>query len=147
MKRIIFVLVLGVLLAWIIPVNASTVVLEETGFIFGLGGETFSFVADQTPLVYEVTLTDLEFPGPFDVLGVAITTSVESVTELLAPGTTMFDVDFGTTYFANVLGRTDDDLGAGLFGINISAVPVPGAIWLLGSGLIGLVGLRRKFRK
>jgi len=27
------------------------------------------------------------------------------------------------------------------------AVPVPGAIWLLGSGLIGLLGLRRKFRK
>ncbi|MEW6262177.1 MAG: hypothetical protein AB1641_03785 [Thermodesulfobacteriota bacterium] len=27
-----------------------------------------------------------------------------------------------------------------------SAVPIPGAIWLLGSGLLGLVGLRRKFR-
>ncbi|MDY7001295.1 MAG: discoidin domain-containing protein [Thermodesulfobacteriota bacterium] len=27
------------------------------------------------------------------------------------------------------------------------AVPVPGAVWLLGSGLLGLLGLRRKFRK
>jgi hypothetical protein len=26
------------------------------------------------------------------------------------------------------------------------AVPVPGAVWLLGSGLIGLVGLRRKYQ-
>ncbi|MDY6990727.1 MAG: VPLPA-CTERM sorting domain-containing protein [Thermodesulfobacteriota bacterium] len=26
-------------------------------------------------------------------------------------------------------------------------VPVPGAVWLLGSGLIGLVGIRRKFNK
>ena len=26
-------------------------------------------------------------------------------------------------------------------------VPVPGAVWLLGSGLIGLVGFRRKFKK
>ncbi len=26
-------------------------------------------------------------------------------------------------------------------------VPIPGAIWLLGSGLIGLAGLRRRFRK
>jgi hypothetical protein len=26
-------------------------------------------------------------------------------------------------------------------------VPIPGAVWLLGSGLIGLVGIRRKFRK
>ena len=28
-----------------------------------------------------------------------------------------------------------------------SAVPIPGAIWLLGSGLIGIVGIRRKFKK
>ena len=28
-----------------------------------------------------------------------------------------------------------------------SAVPIPGAIWLLGSGLIGLIGIRRRFRK
>ena len=27
-----------------------------------------------------------------------------------------------------------------------NAVPIPGAVWLLGSGLIGLVGLRRKMR-
>lgn len=27
-----------------------------------------------------------------------------------------------------------------------SPVPIPGAVWLLGSGLIGLVGLRRKFQ-
>lgn len=27
------------------------------------------------------------------------------------------------------------------------AVSIPGAVWLLGSGLLGLVGLRRKFRK
>lgn len=28
-----------------------------------------------------------------------------------------------------------------------SPVPLPGAIWLLGSGLIGIVGIRRKFKK
>lgn len=30
--------------------------------------------------------------------------------------------------------------------ISVNAVPIPGAVWLLGSGLLGLVGLRR-FRK
>jgi hypothetical protein len=28
-----------------------------------------------------------------------------------------------------------------------STVPIPGAVWLLGSGLVGLVGLRKKFKK
>lgn len=31
--------------------------------------------------------------------------------------------------------------------VEASPVPIPGAIWLLGSGLIGLAGIRRKFRK
>jgi hypothetical protein len=26
-------------------------------------------------------------------------------------------------------------------------VPIPGAVWLLGSGLVGLVGLRKKLKK
>ena len=29
-------------------------------------------------------------------------------------------------------------------GANVAPVPIPGAVWLLGSGLIGLIGLRRK---
>lgn len=29
----------------------------------------------------------------------------------------------------------------------ITAVPIPGAVWLLGSGLVGLVAIRRRFKK
>ena len=32
-------------------------------------------------------------------------------------------------------------------GTGTSAVPIPSAVWLLGSGLIGLVAVRRRFRK
>ena len=38
----------------------------------------------------------------------------------------------------------------GNYEINLSStapVPIPGAIWLLGTGLIGIVGIRRKFKK
>ncbi len=31
--------------------------------------------------------------------------------------------------------------------LTINPVPIPGAVWLLGSGLIGLVGIRRRFNK
>ena len=29
----------------------------------------------------------------------------------------------------------------------VSHAPIPGAVWLLGSGILGLAGIRRKFRK
>ncbi len=34
-----------------------------------------------------------------------------------------------------------------IIALELNPVPIPSAIWLLGSGLIGIVGFRRKFRK
>ena len=39
----------------------------------------------------------------------------------------------------------DDETG--IDNISFTTVPVPGALWLLGSGLIGIVGIRKKVRK
>jgi hypothetical protein len=38
-------------------------------------------------------------------------------------------------------------ISGGINELSVYAVPLPGAVWLLGSGLLGLVGLRRKFKK
>ena len=41
------------------------------------------------------------------------------------------------------LGFSDDYVGFTVVR-NVNSVPMPGAVWLLGSGLLGLVGIRRK---
>ena len=106
----------------LIPHHAGAVpILEETGFISGFEWEMFDFVADQTPLEYQVTLTDFEFPDPFKFLGVGIFSSTELIAGLLSPGTTKFNVDFGTQYFAIVAGLSDDKSGFGQFGLAVVA--------------------------
>jgi hypothetical protein len=42
---------------------------------------------------------------------------------------------------------TDSDEGVKYIIAGDLPIPIPGAVWLLGSGLIALVGLRRKFKK
>jgi hypothetical protein len=51
-----------------------------------------------------------------------------------------FASDHGATPFTNPTGSRDTMVVA-------TAVPIPAAIWLLGSGLLGLIGIRRRFRK
>ncbi len=69
-----------------------------------------------------------------------------------------FEYEYGDNYVFTIGGTNlgnmewkisqyngDTDL---IFGtVTMSEVPVPGAFWLLGSGLAGIVGLRRRFRK
>ena len=40
-----------------------------------------------------------------------------------------------------------NDNGVWQEAFNPNAVPIPGAVWLLGSGLIGLIGIRRRSKR
>lgn len=62
----------------------------------------------------------------------------------------LFDPDRGGAFDHIVLfdGTVlDGDLAGGIKLAEINQVPIPGAIWLLGSGLLGLIGLRRRAKK
>lgn len=125
--------------------GASTV-FETTGFITGTEGVTFDFEADTAPFTYRTTLSDLSedpFFG-FTFLYLAITTSGNTVGSIVGPGSFLFDATPGETYFANIFGTGGGTMGAGLFGIEITAVPVPPALLLLGSGLFALFALRKR---
>lgn len=49
-----------------------------------------------------------------------------------------------TTPFQGIIGLFDIGSGNSMHVTSVSAVPIPSAIWLFGSGLIGLVGLARR---
>lgn len=101
--------------------------------------------------------------GPIYTLGWH---GISSLSWILDPGTywVSFEIREGSTYSgmmgrgANPLlnnayhengawvARDDTNLPVKIQG-NVSGVPIPGAIWLLGSGLVGLVGLRKKSKQ
>lgn len=134
--------------------GASTV-LQTTDFLFGFSGKSYSFTADQTATKYQVVLTDLGLPVPFDFLSMVVGTTDSNLALLKTPGTKTFDaVPGATTYFVNVLGLPGlftpvpeaTEQRAGLFGLKITTVPIPQGITLLLSGLFAMVFLRRKLR-
>ena len=61
----------------------------------------------------------------------------------LNPGTRYIEFKFDSIRynFTHNDGYLDDAF------LKLNPVPIPGAIWLLGSGIIGMIGIRRKFRK
>ena len=117
--------------------------------------------------VYKATLTDFNFPAPMSDTGMNVTTTTDSLGSLMAPGSFMFNATPGT-YFVSFFGTagTADiftprqsegcfsrkshhrcfppQTQLGMYGIDISAVPVPAAVWLFGSGLIGLTLVARR---
>jgi hypothetical protein len=135
----------------LIPLSAgASTVFETTGWITESTGLIFEFDADTAPFTYVATLSDLsEAPYfGFDFLYLSISTATDTVDSVVGPGSFSFLATPGETYFANVFGTPDGttEAGAGLFGIEIKAVPIPPGLILLGTSVFGLILLRRRVR-
>jgi hypothetical protein len=126
---------------------ASTV-YEGTGWITGTEGVVVDFTADTSPYTYEATLSDLSVAPyfGFDFLFLSISSSTELIDSILGPGSMIFDATPGQKLFANIFGTGGGQLGAGNYGLRISSVPVPSALLLLGTGLLALIGIKRRNR-
>lgn len=150
MKSRFFLCVLAVILFLMMPpCLGATTVFETTGWIIDTGGDNFDFVADQGPYTYQATLSDLSvspFFG-FKFLFLQISTATENVGYIEELGSFTFTAEPGETYYANVFGTAGGGyVNAGLFGVEVSTIPIPATLILLGSGLVGLLALRRKSR-
>lgn len=147
----------------------SKVVYEKVELFRKKTWFTDSFYID-TAGTYQAILTDFEFPNPLKYSGLNITTATDSLGKLFGPGSFTFDAEPGK-YYVNFFAMAGngkgyrmpwerdmdmDDYGyrkhgyygnkLGQYGIEISmvsAVPVPAALWLFGSGLLGLIGMAR----
>ncbi len=104
-------------------------VLDES-LLYGaqLGGEDFAFTGDEPKLVFRDGQTLLWYaindPAGTDAYDIGANPVARS----------LFDIDPESTTF----GAVNPTLGGP------SAVPVPAAVWLFGSALIGLLGFRRR---
>jgi hypothetical protein len=111
-----------------IIVNFSGNPVTAIGGIFGPSDADGNFVAGNLNLTLSDGTSLTNYPVNIgDFLGFTSTVPITSMT-INAPDSDMFaQVDH--------------------FYVGTAVVPIPGAVWLLGSGLIGLVTVRRRFRK
>jgi hypothetical protein len=134
-------------------VNAA-IIFETSEFITESEGIIHEFMVDIEPTACVATITDLsEDLLGFEYLYLSISTSLEVLgeTDTNDPGglePISFTAHKGTQYYANVFGVGAGEYETGNFGLQIvgSAVPIPTTLFLLGSGLIGLIGLRRRIK-
>ena len=139
------VMTIGVLLFTASTSWASTVVYEKVELF-----QTETVFTDLFEITdagnYKATLTDFEFTAAKIETGMNVTTATESLGSLLAPGSFTFDAAPGE-YYVSFFGFADASAPSlGQYGIEISqvVVPVPAAVWLFGSGLLGLIGIARR---
>jgi hypothetical protein len=146
-KAIIAASLITLVLIFYSAASASTV-YEDVGIIQGAVSNLSSFEANVAPFKYVVTLTDLS-PQPelgFNFLGLTLLDTNGIIDSLFGAGEFAFDPVPNQKYYVNVFGEGSGEYGAAVYGVQVAAVPIPAAVWLLGGGLIGLVGLRRKLK-
>ncbi len=108
---------------------------------------------------YQGILTDMAFPNPLLKLGMAITSATRNYGSIFGTGDFLFDIENPGTYYVNIFASSsvgDEGFGSmGLLGASVSqfseigtnrvsAVPLPGALFLFSSALLSFSSFVRR---
>jgi hypothetical protein len=121
---------------------------EITGYEFSglLSGSSLSAGTDLGGGLWSITageLTGLSLLAPTDYLGSFDMTAKAIGGEVnISDAEIIFSNNICSSYGG--FGGTTGVCGTDTFSVNVSTVPVPAAIWLFGSGLVGLIGFARQ---
>ena len=98
-------------------------------------------------------LEETDLYKSFDPSGITDWTDTTAVLEAYGNSAGGNWFDLSETGLDSILYVKLEDIGGGTRGlrldgfVGVSAVPIPGAVWLLGSGLLGLIGVQRRTRR
>lgn len=109
----------------------------------GTGNRGFAHLDDGSTSVVPSGATALEFLGGAHVDTVDIGADFLAILAAAAQGGTGFATPLSPGDYTFNIQQTSAILTGYSLDFEVSAVPVPGAVWLLASGLLGLAGLRR----
>jgi hypothetical protein len=137
--------------------RADEMLASQSVFFKGTESETVSLNAPSAGTI-TVTLVDLGWPDPMSSLSLFASTETTSLsTTQTNPLNYQFSVTGAGAYYAHIIGVAGTAGSGlpnfGLFGMqatfspSISGVPLPPSVWLLGTGLLGLMGLGKLLRK
>lgn len=137
-----FTLAVAMLVLGISSARASTVVYDDFDVVSEDTVFTTPFVVTRTG-TYKAELVDFEYPLAFDILSLGITQNAVPLGFGFDTGSFTFHVSTPGTLLAH-LAAIPVAGGTGTYALQIKAIPVPPAVTLLFSGLIGFVAVGRR---
>ena len=147
---------------WIPDTNSDDGTYQDITFISdGISSVTYDLVfydAGATPVIgnadtitiddFTAVIVDISDPAPHTATAGTESALLGDTAEFelaLYDGATFIEV---TSWTAILPGNTYDiqfgELSGELKGVDLAPIPVPAAVWLFGSGLLGLVGIARR---